>query len=244
VNLIDALAQKGRIDSRWGLPLPPDRGRDNFPVTAAWVCELGTEADRHYLRPHFKAYMEAARTSQPGVYHRERGVESFNSVDNYIGIVYLSSRLNLNYDVEIYRHGENYGWVFDNIVPTRGFTEELVKDKAREWFGRMIGFPVFVKAGAGFGLSWSDQWKFGQAVESNFGREGTALYNPDITDVGNFGLQLFQNRVVSGYLPRVWSVWWSKGMARRYGDLAGMLQYYDKPAEESPLVAAAMGRGF
>jgi hypothetical protein len=249
-TLLDQLEAQGRLNNPWKLPTASAEfgfGADNIVVFTAWAAELGSDEDRAVIKARLVPFLEASRTSEPGVFHKNpENKIGQQSVDNVIAICYLAWKLGLPYATEIYRHGYDFNWTFDNKDPSRGLTEELLTARASPWFGRFLGFAPFVKAAAGFALTIREQWAFGTAIEANFGRKNTALEHRDLTDVGNFALQLFENRVLAGrhYLTSVWIAWWAKNMGKRYGDLAGMLAQYDKPADRSPLVAAAKGRSF
>lgn len=53
----------------------------------------------------------------PGLYLRRPGGDLPNSMDNDVGIMWLSRKFDLRFHREMYRYGERHGWTFDAQAP-------------------------------------------------------------------------------------------------------------------------------
>jgi hypothetical protein len=257
MQLLNELEAGGRMDSKWGLPLAKDGGRDNFPVTTATFCALATDGELAVMRPRFEYYLQQAQVYDPdgnrwmGLFHREAGNPDFNSVDNYIGIVRTCQLLELQvYIEEIYLRGSNHAWVFDNTDPAATFLTEMATHGGREWFGRFLGFPGFATVAAGNRLGIWEKIKFTSAIQTDIPAQNSLLgalqHKPD---VGNHILQWHENQGMQGqgfYLSS-WQKKWARQMSELYpGGLSELLGYYftQDSLGPNPIPLAAKGRGF
>lgn len=258
MKLLNELEAAGRMDPRWGLPLGKDGGKDNFPVTTAMFCELATADELEVMHPRFKLYLTQAQVYDPagrkipGLFHREGGNPAFNSVDNYIGIVRCCQVLDLPEAIhDIYDHGAQHDWIFNNRDPHSDVLDEFAENGAKEWFGRFLGFPIYVKSATGRPLSWWDQWKFSQMIQTDAPQENSLLAQiQQKPDVGNHLLQWHENRGMKGaggILLSAWQKAWVKRMSKLYpGGLGEMARYYFGPDSRgpNPLGTQAWGMGF
>jgi hypothetical protein len=121
------------IDSQTGLVAGADGGRDNETLDTATFKFLQKELSPA-MNQAIDQFLNVTRVSL-GVWRRYPNA-SDNSVDNYVGIAYLSS----GYAKTIQLRGENSFWCFNISNPN--------KFALRFWFGRFLGFAPFIRASA------------------------------------------------------------------------------------------------
>lgn len=231
MTLYQSLKDAGLLDSRWQLPLGADGGRDNFAKDAA--VGLSLDWDREVWRAPANNFLEQTCIGT-GLFMREPGNSSQNSVDNYIGTVVAASILVPHYDTRVLWRGHNYNWTFSLTKPSVAFRiwNYFTWYLASDWYGRFIGFPVFIRTVGGESVSIirKAMWTL-------------SVYWTCRTPASNTSNKILL-WLMYQCLPHKGLVYqfWRRKMTHQYGDVGGMMSVYY--GARHPFTVAAKGRSF
>lgn len=227
MTVYESLKQAGLLDPKWQLPLGANGGRDNFIKDTAVGVSLelfNNDGKMEWVEAIYK-FLDASRVGL-GLYAREAGNTSPNSVDNLIGAFVVIDAYKSLCIHGIVAHGLTKNWTYSVPYPEAKF--QLCKPSswryASDWYGRFIGVPSFIKGRPGLLFALSVWW---------------TCRTPASNTSDKILLWLMYR-----CLPHTGTVYrfWVKKMTRQYQDVAGLLSIYYGP--DHPFTAAAKGRPF
>ncbi len=236
MTVLERCRQAGILDPTWRLPLGADGGRDNIQKDTAVAVALEEPCARKEWGALLARFMRSTQEAQ-GLYRREPGNKDAQSVDNYIGIQVCECLL-YQCTVNILARALGYNWTFSISDPKGAFRIYAPKTwhLARDWFGRFIGFPPFVRASA------TGQMSLFQSVLFFLSVIPTVATSKSNTSDKILLWLMFQaipcNRLLLRCARKLW-VW---RMSKQYGDLSGLMSIYY--GIEHPFTLAAKGKGF
>jgi hypothetical protein len=240
MTLYDQLQSAGILDAKWGLPLGANAGRDNIAKDTAVMLALMSPDERKAIALKVETFIAMAMyPATPGLYFREAGNTSRNSVDNLIGHVVIGELLPTDDAKFIHERGERMNWTYSVAYPDVAFNPFLPwRYKVRQdWYGRFPGFPPFVRLACGAPVQDDGLSLFYGSV--------IATCDTPKENTSDKILLWLQWQVIPE--PTHWLVsqaynHWKKAMTEQYGDLGGLFAVYY--GADHVFTQAARGRSF
>lgn len=228
----------GILDTTWGLPLGKDGGRDNFMKDTAVLLALASPQERIEFEPKVYSFIAMTRVAS-GLYEREPGSTSRNSVDNLIGTM-VSAKITNDWTTSkaILTRGLHYNWTYSLAYPETKFSliRPCTWKAIADWYGKFVGFPPFVSLTLGALVGFVDLWFLYFSV-----------WDTVRTPVNNTSDKIlmwlmWQVMPQDHWLVKRAYAHWRLIMTAMYGDLAGLFSIYYGAAH--PFTLAAKGRSF
>lgn len=210
MTMYDMLKQAGILDPKWQLPLGAGGGRDNIIKDTAVALALTNGPDRFPWTGPVCEFLTCARVA-PGLYMREQGNTSPNSVDNLIGASVACYLLELaGYEAGILARGLAHNWTYSASNPAGTFRlwNPWSWKCARDWYGRFIGFPSFVCRASGLLWALSVWWTCRTPASNSSDKVLLWL--------------MWQAQPIRGKAYR----YWQRRMTAQYGTAGGLMATY------------------
>lgn len=139
------------LDLIWKLPLGQGGGRDNIIKDTALGVLLEAPDKREAWAPAVRRFLAQAELA-PGLYLREKGNLTPNSIDNLQGTIVVAKALGMPAVISsILDRGLRLNWTYSVQYPETAFNAFLPWrwKVGHDYYGRFVGFPPFLKLSAG-----------------------------------------------------------------------------------------------